>query len=146
MKQTLCNNNDNINSMQCPHLQESYTKVRRDGQMSWASISQFGRSRDLSVMGLNLVKSNQWLKNVYMSLPGLACIIIRIGKGAVEWGRPTVQDWNFPCLINYFTTTNTEPYGGSMVCDLSISVPARPEFDLQICFCSSFIWIKSTFK
>ena len=50
-----------------------------------------------------LVESNQWLKNVYLSLPSLALGIIRVGQGAMEWGRPIIHDWTFPYLINQST-------------------------------------------
>ena len=63
-------------------------------------LSCFGWSGIWASWFQNLVESNQWHKDWYLSLPSLTLSIIRIGQGSVEWGRPINHDWNFPCLIN----------------------------------------------
>ena len=86
-----------VQGITCVHQDWGWTKP--DAMTEWVehlSLIQVSRT---------LAESNQWLKIWYLPLPSLAFVITRIGQGAVEWGRPTVHNWNFSCLINWCTTT-----------------------------------------
>ena len=57
--------------------------TRQDGRMNQASVSPFGDRVIWTSSVLTVVGSNQWLKNVYLSLPNQAFGIIRTGQGLV---------------------------------------------------------------
>ena len=90
------------------HIIILYT--RKDGRMSWASISNFGRSGYSESRTWSLMESNQWHKNVYLLLPSQALCILRIWLVQLrdivtEWditswcwlpGFPMGQHWTWP--------------------------------------------------
>ena len=55
--------------------------TRRDGRVSWVTISCLERSWDSNPLVQILVVSNQWLKDLYLALPSQTLSTIRIGQG-----------------------------------------------------------------